>query len=197
MVSTFKGKTGQISVAFQGWMQRTLPGVLSPCYVVAFLSLLYTKSWKRDLCVPFLSQTETAARLLSLLLVDISGAGQSLWLSWRPLSSQSFWLSVTASVTSEQYGPLGILWAYPIHCAWKLQFLQCHSEGPGKKMLVCGKTVSRSWARKQLLDEDKVCLIDETEHEWCACTVEAMALEQLRPETKKGWHKVTLQSQAE
>lgn len=139
-------------MAFQGWMQRTLPGVLSPCYVMAFIRLWYTESWKADLRVPFLSQAETATRLLLLLVVDISGAGQSLRFSLRPLSSpQSFWLSVTASVILKQYALPRIFWAYPIHCAWKLQFFQCHSEGSGKKMLVCSKTISRSQARKPAL----------------------------------------------
>lgn len=90
----------------------------SRCPAMAFIRLWYTESWKTDLRVPFLSQAETATRLLLLLVVDISGAGQSLQFSLRPLSSpQSFWLSVTASVILKQYGLLGILWAYPIHCA--------------------------------------------------------------------------------
>lgn len=139
-------------MAFQGWMQRTLPGVLSPCYVMAFIRLWYTESWKADLRVPFLSQAETAPRLLLPLVVDISEAGQSLRFSLRPLSSpQSFWLSVTASVILKQYALPRILWAYPVHCVWKLQFFQCHSEGSGKKMLVCSKTISRSQARKPAL----------------------------------------------
>lgn len=79
---------------------------------MAFIRLWYTEFWKTDLRAPFLSQAETATRLLLLLIVDISGAGQSLRFSLRPLSSpQSFWLSVTASVILKQYALLGILWA--------------------------------------------------------------------------------------
>lgn len=144
-VSTFKRETGQISVDFQCRTQRDLPGALSLCYAMVFMSLSYTESWKTGLSVPFLSQAETATRLLLLLVVDFPGAVQFLQICLRRLSSPQFlWLSMTAGMSSEQYGPLGILGLIiAIHCAWERQFLHCHDEGPGKKMLICGKIFNR------------------------------------------------------
>lgn len=43
---------------------------------------------------------------------------------------------------------------------------------------------------------EKVRLTDGKVQEWCAFVVEAMTLKSLKPETKKGCHKVALHPQA-
>lgn len=166
-------------------MQRTLPGVLSPCYIMAFIRLWYTESWKTDLHVPFLSQAETATRLLLLLVVDISGAGQSLRFSLRPLSSpQSFWLSVTASVILKQYALLGILWAYPIHCP--INFSSATVKVLGRRCLSATKPLADHKQGNQLSDEEKVCLIDEKEREKHACALKLWCWNSYGQKPRKG-----------
>jgi hypothetical protein len=48
----------------------------------------------------------------------------------------------------------------------------------------------------KLSHEEKVCLTDGKVKERCAFVVEAMTLKRLKPETRKGYYKVALHSQA-
>lgn len=69
----------------------------------------------------------TSHQASAALVADIPGAGQSLQVSLRPISSpQPLWMSLTAGVISEQWGPLKSLWAYHIHLLGK-----CYGKVPG------------------------------------------------------------------
>lgn len=174
-VSTFKWETGQISVAFQCRMQRTLPGALSLCYGLhefAVFRILEDKS-ECTLSLPGRNSHQVSA----------AACCRHPW-GWS-VSPNQFEAPLFSSIPVAVYDSrceLRAAWSTKV-LGFTIAIVLGNVNFYTATMEVLGRrcsSVADHEQRSKLLDEEKVCWIDDKAREWHVFAVGAIALQRLK-----------------